>query len=91
MGETFTGQRTYRSKNRSIPSSEYAPYLSRDMFVINLDSFFKHCNVYYDSFTCFSVDARCFPDGAKLIAAIFFHIDLYCVVHTCIAGELLTK
>ena len=56
----------YRSKNRPIPSSEYAPYLSHDMFGINFDSFFKHCSVYYDSFTCFGVGARCFPDGAKL-------------------------
>ena len=66
MGQTCTGQCTVRSKNRPIPSSEYAPYLSHDMFGINFDSFFKHCTVYYESFTCFGVGARCFPDGAKL-------------------------
>ena len=38
MGQTCTGQCTVRSKNRPIPSSEYAPYLSHDMFGINFDS-----------------------------------------------------
>ena len=36
VGKTCTWQCTYRSKNRPIPSSEYAPYLSHDMFGINL-------------------------------------------------------
>ena len=66
-----SGGNVYRAmyvplKNRPIPSSEYAPYLSHDMFGINFDSFFKHCTVYYESFTCFGVGARCFPDCAKL-------------------------